>query len=522
MILDPTLIPVWFVIEIQIEESDLAMVGKQQNHSSPRFRSKSPILTLSLFSLSLLVIVYTFSPSVSYPNPSHKTETSFVASLEQLLIHRAPMLTSQVRDDTVRGESDDDDLRKLDSMVSESPGYPTGFPVKVYIYEMPKKFTFDLLWLFHNTYKETSNATSNGSPVHRLIEQHSIDYWLWADLISPESQRRLKSVVRVDQQQDADFFYVPFFTTISFFLLEKQQCKALYREALKWVTDQPAWKRSEGRDHIFPIHHPWSFKTVRKFVKNAIWLLPDMDSTGNWYKPGQVSLEKDLVLPYVPNVDRCDAKCLSESAPMRTTLLFFRGRLKRNAGGKIRAKLGAELSGVKDVIITEGTAGEGGKLAAQDGMRRSLFCLCPAGDTPSSARLFDAIVSGCIPVIVSDELELPFEGILDYRKVAVIVSSSDAIQPGWLVNHLRSLIPSDVKKFQNSLAQYSRHFIYSSPAQPLGPEDLTWRMIAGKLVNIRLHTRRSQRVVKGSRSICRCDCWRPNSTASNPLSPLLP
>lgn len=48
---------------------------------------------------------------------------------------------------------------------------------------------------------------------------------------------------------------------------------------------------------------------------------------------------------------------------------------------------------------------------------RSLFCLNPAGDTPSSARLFDAIVSGCIPVIVSDELELPFEGILDYRKV---------------------------------------------------------------------------------------------------------
>ena len=114
---------------------------------------------------------------------------------------------------------------------------------------------------------------------------------------------------------------------------------------------------------------------------------------------------------------------------------------------------------------------------------RSLFCLCPAGDTPSSARLFDAIVSGCIPVIVSDELELPFEGILDYRKVcqhrwsnffelvyvfikvcmsssqvAVIVSSSDAIQPGWLVNHLRSLLPSQVKKFQNSLAQVSLIF----------------------------------------------------------------
>ena len=49
------------------------------------------------------------------------------------------------------------------------------------------------------------------------------------------------------------------------------------------------------------------------------------------YKPGQVYLEKDLILPYVPNVDLCDAKCLSETNPKRSTLLFFRGRLKRNA-----------------------------------------------------------------------------------------------------------------------------------------------------------------------------------------------
>lgn len=44
-------------------------------------------------------------------------------------------------------------------------------PLKVYIYEMPARFTFDLLSLFQNTYQETTNLTSNGSPVHRLIEQ---------------------------------------------------------------------------------------------------------------------------------------------------------------------------------------------------------------------------------------------------------------------------------------------------------------------------------------------------------------
>lgn len=400
----------------------------------------------------------------------------------------------------------------------EDSYYPLSLPIRVYVYEMPRKFTYDLLWLFRNTYKDTSNLTSNGSPVHRLIEQHSIDYWLWADLITPESERLLKNVVRVRRQEEADLFYIPFFTTISFFLLEKQECKALYREALKWVTDQPAWKRSEGRDHILPVHHPWSFKSVRRYMKNAIWLLPDMDSTGNWYKPGQVSLEKDLILPYVPNVDFCDVKCVSESESKRSTLLFFRGRLKRNAGGKIRAKLVAELSSAEGVVIEEGTAGEVGKAAAQNGMRRSIFCLSPAGDTPSSARLFDAIVSGCIPVIVSDELELPFEGILDYRKIALFVSSSDATQLGYLLKFLRGISPAQIREMRRNLVQYSRHFLYSSPAQPLGPEDLVWRMIAGKLVNIKLHTRRSQRVVQESRSICTCDCRRANFTSTTSLS----
>ncbi|KAA3457705.1 putative arabinosyltransferase ARAD1 isoform X1 [Gossypium australe] len=498
-------------------------------------RSKSQILLL-FFSLSLILLSFLFflfppsDPAASstthpypHPHPRIPSQTSFIASLEHFLTHKA--LNHRSSDDTVRSLLQDD-VRMFDDRkfakemdwVRGDPYYPLNFPIRVYVYQMPNKFTYDLLWLFRNTYRETSNLTSNGSPVHRIIEQHSIDYWLWADLIAPESERLLKNVVRVDRQEEADLFYMPFFTTISFFLLEKQQCKALYREALKWVTDQPAWKRSEGRDHIFPIHHPWSFKSVRRYVKNSIWLLPDMDSTGNWYKPGQVSLEKDLILPYVPNVDLCDAKCVSESESKRTILLFFRGRLKRNAGGKIRSKLVTELAGAKDVVIEEGTSGDQGKAAAQKGMRRSIFCLSPAGDTPSSARLFDAIVSGCIPVIISDELELPFEGILDYRKIAIFVSLTDAVQPGWLLPFLKGISSTQIREMRRNLVEYSRHFMYSSPAQPLGPEDLVWRMMGGKLVNIKLHTRRSQRVVKESRSVCTCDCRSGNNTTSSTLS----
>ncbi|XP_068645445.1 probable arabinosyltransferase ARAD1 [Aristolochia californica] len=506
------------------------MAGKhlqsRSRHLSFPF-SASPVTLLVCFSLLVLAAFLlhfpssslishrsTVSPSKSsIPRPNY----SFVSSLETFLTSASrnskALVTSNFVDGWRSANELDDAMwqRETERFYENSIDVRTGV-LRVYVYEMPDKFTYDLLWLFRNTYKNTANLTSNGSPVHRLIEQHSIDYWLWADLIAPESERLLKNVVRVHRQEDADLFYIPFFTTISYFLLEKQPCKALYREALKWVTDQPAWQRSEGRDHILPVHHPWSFKSVRRFMKKAIWLLPDMDSTGNWYKPGQVWLEKDLILPYVPNVEVCDSKCFSESQPERKTFLFFRGRLKRNAGGKIRGKLVAVLQGVEGVVMVEGSAGEGGKEAAQHGMRRALFCLSPAGDTPSSARLFDAIVSGCIPVIVSDELELPFEGLLDYRKIAVFVSSSDAIQTGWLVNFLKSIRPEKIREMQASLAKYSRHFLYSSPAQPLGPEDLTWRMIAGKLTNIKLHVLRSQRLVNGSRTACSCDCKLPNVT----------
>ena len=77
--------------------------------------------------------------------------------------------------------TDGEAIRKLDDSIwekedervyEEDSFYPAvSLPIRVYVYEMPSKFTFDLLWLFRNTYKDTSNLTSNGSPVHRLIEQ---------------------------------------------------------------------------------------------------------------------------------------------------------------------------------------------------------------------------------------------------------------------------------------------------------------------------------------------------------------
>ena len=90
--------------------------------------------------------------------------------------------------------------------------------------------------MFRNTCRDTDNLTSDGSPVHRLTDQvslhfvtiirvilysfaelvivpviitcvqHSVDYWLWAELIGPESVR-LKTL---ETECSMSVFFLPY------------------------------------------------------------------------------------------------------------------------------------------------------------------------------------------------------------------------------------------------------------------------------------------------------------------------
>lgn len=75
--------------------------------------------------------------------------------------------------DTAASDGGDAAARTLDDAIwrRQTDTWAGLSVVRVYVYEMPAKFTYDLLRLFRNTFPDTANLTSNGSPVHRLIEQ---------------------------------------------------------------------------------------------------------------------------------------------------------------------------------------------------------------------------------------------------------------------------------------------------------------------------------------------------------------
>lgn len=66
-------------------------------------------------------------------------------------------------------------------------------------------------------------------------------------------------------------------------------------------------------------------------------------------------------------------------------------------------------------------------------MTDSKFCLIVRGDTTSSRRLYTAIATGCIPVIISDWISLPYESFLNWDKIVLIFPES-------IINNISSLV----------------------------------------------------------------------------------
>jgi len=61
-------------------------------------------------------------------------------------------------------------------------------------------------------------------------------------------------------------------------------------------------------------------------------------------------------------------------------------------------------------------------------MTSSIFCLAPLGYALWNFRLFESIIMGCIPVIIADNIELPFEKDIDYRQFTVKVRAAKAFR----------------------------------------------------------------------------------------------
>ena len=112
-------------------------------------------------------------------------------------------------------------------------------------------------------------------------------------------------------------------------------------------------------------------------------------------------------------------------------------------------------------------------LASLASLRASVFCLVPSGLTASSRRLYEALDAGCVPVVVSDRITLPFAGSPNVRwKDAVLFHPEGEIPT--LPARLALIPPSriEVMRAAGSLLAHKVRFVEGGEAA-----ELVWREV---------------------------------------------
>ncbi|KAG2405430.1 arabinosyltransferase protein [Vigna angularis] len=456
-------------------------------------------MTTLLFMLSWLFVLRSTQSDVmsnsslftsfndSYSDPVQQRD---VQEVEPSIGNRAILGDSIEAEAATTTTARDEAQQPLQQHVPEEQGVKCKPRVlRVFMYDLPPEFHFGLL-----DWKPQENADSVWPDIKAVSPhypgglnlQHSIEYWLTMDLLDSEvpeaeAESKAKSVMRVRNSSDADVIFVPFFSSLCYNRFSKtgphekrSRNQVLQEKLVSYVTAQEEWKRSGGKDHVILAHHPNSMLDARTKLWPGAFILSDFGR----YPPNVANVEKDVIAPYKHVVRSYDND--QSTFGSRPILLYFQGAIYRKDGGHVRHELYYLLKKEKDVHFSFGSVQKGGIKKATEGMRSSKFCLNIAGDTPSSNRLFDAIASHCVPVIISDEIELPFEDVLDYSQFCIFVRTRDALKKRYLIDFIRSIGEEEWTRMWNRLKEVESFYEFQFPSKEGDAVQMIWQAVKRK------------------------------------------
>lgn len=223
-------------------------------------------------------------------------------------------------------------------------------------------------------------------------------------------------------------------------------------------------------------------RTVPAGLENAIFLGyvgdtdPEITCFNTW---------KDITIPpYIYDNRILAAQGGAKVDPSsRKTIAYFRGTIswelsqyhtaEMNYSNGIRLKI-HQSYGNDPMFDLEGGEDED----YIKSMQSSVFCLAPLGYSLWTFRMYEAIILGCIPVIIADNIELPYEDVLDYRAFTVKILESEVTT---LKKILTSIPAKVIQEKQSMLRRVWKHFVYNNVTKEGDAFDLMLDSLAGKV-----------------------------------------
>eukprot|EP00929_Paragymnodinium_shiwhaense_P119355 TRINITY_DN91238_c0_g1_i1.p1 TRINITY_DN91238_c0_g1~~TRINITY_DN91238_c0_g1_i1.p1 ORF type:complete len:648 (-),score=88.24 TRINITY_DN91238_c0_g1_i1:23-1966(-) len=320
--------------------------------------------------------------------------------------------------------------------------------LKVFMYRLPKlaHMTKPVL-----TCSQKMSQCTAGVHIHRWFEN---------------------SACLTDDPAQADLFYVPAYEacyneTACGFDDNTERC---FKPDFDVAKDLEHFSKKRGMDHIFvfscnllPFHD-----TIMTSARQSVMVTVESYQAQNFAGPNMFawfSQWKDVLIPgYIPQW-RIDAM-LAFNRPVlkRSILVSFHGHYRRSPEvGYMykRSPLAEVRERVVDYFWNKSDASVGPPV--RDYFRRmgtSRFCLIPAGLTAWTIHLYESFFFGCVPVILSDELTVPFQEEIDWTKLSLQVPTSIDMEE--LHERLKAFSIGRLKDMHRRLVEARCWFDYSN------------------------------------------------------------
>lgn len=220
--------------------------------------------------------------------------------------------------------------------------------------------------------------------------------------------------------EDADLFFVPAYSICMFEggFFPLPVLDQLYTDMVKSL---PYFRRNRGRDHIFTFGSGMSanvFRSWRKVIPESIFLTPETWLFNDFPDVTEPSFNtfKDVAIPgYLHRHEILSLHQQSRPLRDREHLAVFLGRTDSSRGPHPGVG-GSDVRGAIKILHEQGRIVVGQNLSMPDMhgvMGNARFCFVPKGKSAWSLRFFEALFANCVPVVLSDYWELPFEAFLD-------------------------------------------------------------------------------------------------------------
>lgn len=299
-------------------------------------------------------------------------------------------------------------------------------------------------------------------------------------------QRLLHSPIRTLQPSEADFFFMPVYVSCNFNTTtgfpSLGHARTLLRSAVKLVShEMPYWDRGGGKDHVFVATHDYGacFRTMEdlavaagipSFLRKSV-ILQTFGRTDKHACQADNHIQiPPFVLPPSVKLDWLPEK------QHRDIGVFFRGKMEihpKNVSGRIysrgvRTTIWRKFQRDRRFFIKRTRSPD-----YQSEIRRSVFCLCPLGWAPWSPRIVESVIFGCVPVIIADNIALPYSHIINWAQISLTVPEKDV---GKLGKILEKVSHTNLSTIQKNLwnKKYRQALLYMDP---LTSGDATWQIL---------------------------------------------